>query len=146
LSTSWAMDCLIQPTHTAPEPGTAAADGTRAGGAARVPKGRTGAPVLPGRNLKTPLNLDEGVVRAVDGVSIYLYPSKGVGVVGERGCGKSITMKSVLRLIQKPGRIVNGEIIYRRPLEAQHGARKGKELETDLAKLPAQGRRMRQIR
>ncbi|HET8984457.1 MAG TPA: ABC transporter ATP-binding protein [Trueperaceae bacterium] len=118
----------MQPTRTAPD------------------RGRGELPVLSVRNLKTHFKLDEGVVRAVDGVSFDLHAGEVVGIVGESGCGKSITMKSVLRLIQKPGRIVDGEIIYRRPPEAQHGAKKGRELETDLAKLPAQGRRMRQIR
>ena len=136
----------MQPTHIAPETGIATANVTLAEGAAPVARERSGTPVLSVRDLKTHFKLDEGVVRAVDGVSFDLYAGEVVGIVGESGCGKSITMKSVLRLIQKPGRIVNGEIIYRRPLEAQHGARKGKELETDLAKLPAQGRRMRQIR
>ncbi len=103
-------------------------------------------PVISVRNLKTHFKLDEGVVRAVDGVSLDLYPGEVVGIVGESGCGKSITVKSILRLVQKPGRIVGGEIIYRRPPEAQHGAKKGRAQEIDLAKLQPQGRRMRRVR
>ena len=102
---------------------------------------RVGEPILSIRGLKTHFTMDEGVVRAVDGVSFDLYAGEVVGVVGESGCGKSITVKSVLRLIQKPGRIVGGEILYRRPASG-----KRKALEVDLAKLPEAGRRIRQIR
>ena len=107
---------------------------------------RTGAPVLSVRNLKTHFKLDEGVVRAVDGVSFDLHPGEVVGIVGESGCGKSITMKSILRLVQKPGKIVAGQIIYRRPEVAGAGDRKRRALEEDLATLPPQGRRMRRVR
>lgn len=124
----------MPPTRTAPDAG---GQGGRSDGAQ---------PVVSVRNLKTHFKLDEGVVRAVDGVSFDLYPGEVVGIVGESGCGKSITMKSILRLVQKPGRIVDGEIIYRRPPEAQHGAKKGRAQEIDLAKLPPQGKRMRQVR
>ncbi len=101
---------------------------------------RRGEPILSIRNLRTHFVMDEGVVRAVDGVSFDLHAGEVVGIVGESGCGKSITMKSVLRLVQKPGRIVGGQILYRRP------AGKHKALEADLAQLPEHGRRIRQIR
>ncbi len=104
-----------------------------------------GAPVLSVKDLKTHFKLDEGVVRAVDGVSFDLHQGEVVGIVGESGCGKSITMKSILRLVQKPGRIVGGEIVYRRPRPTDDGAR-FKPLEVDLAKLAPQGRRMREVR
>src|SRR5690606_17800343 len=104
-------------------------------------------PVLSVRNLKTHFKLDEGVVRAVDGVSFDLHAGEVVGIVGESGCGKSITMKSILRLVQKPGRIVDGEIIYRRPEEHGEGGRqRSKRFEADLAKLPPHGRQMRKVR
>ena len=71
-------------------------------------------PILSIRNLKTWFMLDEGTAKAVDGVSFDVYPSEVVGIVGESGCGKSVTIKSVLRIVQKPGRIVEGEILFRR--------------------------------
>jgi oligopeptide/dipeptide ABC transporter ATP-binding protein len=67
-------------------------------------------PILEVDRLKTQFFTRDGVVRAVDGVSWSLYPGETLGVVGESGCGKSITALSVLRLIARPGRIVEGEI------------------------------------
>src|SRR5690606_20240672 len=93
---------------------------------------RTGEPVLSVRDLKTHFKLDEGVVKAVDGVSFDLHAGEVVGIVGESGCGKSITMKSILRLVQKPGRIVGGQIIYRRPEDPGSGERQRRPLEADL--------------
>ena len=64
-------------------------------------------------NLKTHFFTDEGVIRAVDGVSLTIDKGETLGVVGESGCGKSVTALSIMRLIpQPPGRIVRGEIRY----------------------------------
>ena len=65
------------------------------------------------RNLKTYFFMQDGVVKAVDGVTFDIRERQTLGVVGESGCGKSITAMSVLRLITRPGRIVNGEIMLR---------------------------------
>ena len=65
------------------------------------------------KNLKTYFFTDEGVVRAVDGVDLYINQGETLGVVGESGCGKSVTALSIMKLIpQPPGRIVDGEINY----------------------------------
>src|SRR5215475_13796555 len=65
------------------------------------------------KGLKTHFFTDEGVVRAVDGVDLYINKGETLGVVGESGCGKSVTALSVMRLIpQPPGRIVQGQIVY----------------------------------
>jgi oligopeptide/dipeptide ABC transporter ATP-binding protein len=64
------------------------------------------------RNLKTHFFTDDGVVRAVDGVSFPIRRGKTLGVVGESGCGKSVTALSVMRLVSPPGRIVEGEILF----------------------------------
>ena len=64
------------------------------------------------RNLKTHFFAEEGVVRAVDGVDFTVRRGKTLGVLGESGCGKSVTGFSILRLVQSPGRIVAGEILY----------------------------------
>jgi oligopeptide/dipeptide ABC transporter ATP-binding protein len=68
--------------------------------------------VLDIRDLVVTFESDEGVVRAVDGVSFSVPAGSTVGVVGESGCGKSVTALSVLRLIQPPGRIVSGQILF----------------------------------
>ncbi|REJ35135.1 MAG: peptide ABC transporter ATP-binding protein [Bacillota bacterium] len=69
-------------------------------------------PILDVRNLRTHFFTDRGVVKAVDGVSFQLYPGETVGVVGESGCGKSMTAASIMRLVSHPGRIVGGEILF----------------------------------
>jgi oligopeptide/dipeptide ABC transporter ATP-binding protein len=68
-------------------------------------------PLLEVKNLKTYFYTEDGVVRAVDGVSFEVYPGEVLGLVGESGCGKSVTSLSIMRLISKPGRIDEGEIL-----------------------------------
>ncbi|HJS17948.1 MAG TPA: ABC transporter ATP-binding protein [Anaerolineales bacterium] len=68
-------------------------------------------PLLEVRNLKTYFYTEDGVVRAVDGVSFEVYPGEVLGLVGESGCGKSVTSLSIMRLISKPGRVDAGEIL-----------------------------------
>jgi oligopeptide/dipeptide ABC transporter ATP-binding protein len=70
------------------------------------------APVLTIDDLRTHFFLDEGVVRAVDGVTLTIPRGGTLGLVGESGCGKSITALSILRLISPPGRIVSGRITF----------------------------------
>jgi oligopeptide/dipeptide ABC transporter ATP-binding protein len=70
-----------------------------------------GTPLLEIKNLRTHFFTRDGTVKAVDGVSMSVNDGKTLGIVGESGCGKSITAMSILRLIARPGRIVEGEII-----------------------------------
>jgi oligopeptide/dipeptide ABC transporter ATP-binding protein len=67
-------------------------------------------PLLEVKDLKTYFFLPEGVCRAVDGVSYTLQEDETLGIVGESGCGKSVSALSILRLIQSPGKIVNGHV------------------------------------
>lgn len=67
--------------------------------------------VLDVKNLKTYFYTDDGVLPAVDGVTFTVKRGKILAIVGESGCGKSVTSYSVLRLIQKPGKIVDGHIL-----------------------------------
>lgn len=68
-------------------------------------------PLLEVRNLKTYFYTEDGVVRAVDGVNFEVRPGEVLGIVGESGCGKSVTSLSIMRLIAPPGKIAEGEII-----------------------------------
>ena len=94
-------------------------------------------PILELRDLKTYFFLERGVVKAVDGVTVSLGRKKTLGVVGESGCGKSVTFRSVMRLVQSPpGKIVEGEILLHR-----------KDGETvDIVRLDPRGRQLREIR
>lgn len=87
-------------------------------------------PVLEIRNLHTHFLSDRGPIPAVDGIDLTIYPGEILGIVGESGCGKSVTSLSIMRLIpQPPGRIVEGSIRF-----------KGEDLVT------ADEKRMNQIR
>jgi peptide/nickel transport system ATP-binding protein len=93
-------------------------------------------PILSVRGLKTWFHQDEGIVRAVDGASFDLEPGHTLGIVGESGCGKSVTARSILRIVERPGRVEAGEIWLKRA--------DGRLV--DLARLDGQGREMRAIR
>jgi peptide/nickel transport system ATP-binding protein len=71
------------------------------------------APLLEVRGLKTYFNTEDGEFRAVDGVSFSVAPGRTLGIVGESGCGKSVTSLSIMGLIQTPpGRIAGGEVLF----------------------------------
>ena len=93
-------------------------------------------PVLEVKDLRVHFALDEGVVRAVDGVSFDVEAGQVVGIVGESGCGKSVTMKAALQIVEPPGRIVGGQILWRRDAGSA----------VDLAQLSPKGAAMRAIR
>ena len=65
------------------------------------------------KNLTTYFFTEEGVVKAVDGVSFDIYENEVLGLVGETGCGKSVTALSILRLVRAPGKIMRGEIKFK---------------------------------
>ncbi len=73
---------------------------------------QTAKPLLEIKNLSTYFYTEDGVVRAVDGVDLVVYPGEVMGLVGESGCGKSVTSLSIMRLIVPPGKIVGGEIWF----------------------------------
>lgn len=95
-------------------------------------------PILEIRNLKTYFFLEDGILRALDGVNLTLERESTLGLVGESGCGKSVMSMSVMRLIQSPpGKIVDGEINL-------HRKKTGEVI--DIAKLDPTGPTMRDIR
>jgi peptide/nickel transport system ATP-binding protein len=99
-------------------------------------------PLLSVENLKTCFELDEGTVKAVDGVSFVVHPSKVLGIVGESGCGKSVTIKSILRIVEKPGRITAGKILF----QSTKSKERSESGYIDLAQLEPRGRQIRSIR
>jgi len=70
------------------------------------------APLLEVKNLKTQFKSKDGIVKAVDDVSFVINKGETLGVVGESGSGKSVTALSVLRLVQSPGKVIGGEILF----------------------------------
>lgn len=85
------------------------------------------------RNLKTYFYTEEGIVKAVDGVSFDIYEDEVLGLVGETGCGKSVTALSILQLVRAPGKIIDGEIIFKGEdllniKESQMRERRGKDI------------------
>src|SRR2546430_6513962 len=70
-------------------------------------------PLLEVRDLKVSFRTEDGIVRAVDGVSLSLSPGETLGIVGESGSGKSVTMMSVMRLITDPNARFEGEVLYK---------------------------------
>ncbi len=93
-------------------------------------------PLIEVRGLKTYFYTEDGIVRAVDGVDYVIEQEKTLGVVGESGCGKSVTALSIMGLVQiPPGKIEDGEILFHKD---------GKVM--DLTKFNPKGREMRAIR
>ncbi len=95
------------------------------------------------KGLRVSFPLDEGMVQAVNGVDLAIQPGKVLGVVGESGCGKTVTAQSILRIIPAPGRIDSGQILFRPPDTAQ--PRQG-DRSLDLAQLKPNSAELRRIR
>lgn len=121
------MDCAMPPTPIIDLPAT------------RNPRPVPSDPLLSVRNLKTRFVLDEGTALAVDGVSFDVPRGQVVGIVGESGCGKSVTIKSILGLVHKPGEITDGQILFG-PVDSDGGT------SLDLRTLDPRGPQMRAIR
>ena len=88
------------------------------------------------QNLKTFFFLDEGLLKAVNGVSFDLRKREVIGIIGESGCGKSVLVRSLINIIRKPGYIISGSI----KLMQDSGN------EIDIAKLRSSDRQLRKIR
>jgi peptide/nickel transport system ATP-binding protein len=86
-------------------------------------------------NLHTHFQLEEGLLKAVNGVSFSIHKNRTLGIVGESGCGKSVTAQSIMQIVPPPGR-VQGEML----LHQDNGTI------IDLAKLSPSGREIRDIR
>ena len=89
------------------------------------------------KGLKTYFHTDRGDIKGVDGVSFSIGREKTVGLVGESGCGKSVTAHSILQIVTSPGKIVGGKILY---------YKKNDGAPLDLARLNPKGKEIRSIR
>jgi peptide/nickel transport system ATP-binding protein len=96
------------------------------------------------KDLKTYFALPQGTVRAVDGATFDIYRGQTLGVVGESGCGKSVTAQSILRIVPAPGEICEGQILYHRQIESEQGNEAQEVI--DLTELDPQGQEIRDIR
>jgi peptide/nickel transport system ATP-binding protein len=96
------------------------------------------------KGLKTYFYMPQGIVRSVDGASFNISRGKTIGVVGESGCGKSVTAQSILRIVPPPGEIVSGEIIYHK-IQKKDGSTLITD-KIDLVKMDWQDPKIRAIR
>lgn len=100
-------------------------------------------PLLEIKNLKVEFDVRDGIVHAVDGVTFTINRGETLGVIGESGCGKSITAKTVMRMVPHPGKIPEGEILYHR----QDKYDPNKAVETiNITDLDPHGEEIRRIR
>lgn len=95
--------------------------------------------ILKLKDVKVHFKLDEGLLKAVDGIDLTIKKGKTLGIVGESGCGKSVASQAILMIVPKPG-FVEGEIL----LYERKNEKKGEPI--DLVKLNAQGKEIRDIR
>jgi oligopeptide/dipeptide ABC transporter ATP-binding protein len=93
------------------------------------------------RNLKTWFKLDEGTVKALDGATFDVRRGKTLCIVGESGCGKSMTARSILQIVQPPGKVIDGEMLFHR-----RNAATGAVSIVDLARVDPKGTEIRSIR
>ncbi len=99
------------------------------------------------RDLKVEFDIRGGVVKAVDGLTYDIKRGQTVGIIGESGCGKSVTARAILRMVPKPGKITSGEILYYRYSRYPGKDGKAKDIEViDMTKLDPDGELVRQIR
>ena len=95
------------------------------------------------QGLKTHFFLAQGIVRALEGVDFTVRRGQTVGLVGESGCGKSITARSIMAIVPSPGRVVEGEVLFH--LQSQENGSVTDQV-VDMTKIDAMGTQARSIR
>lgn len=101
-------------------------------------------PLLEVKDLRVEFDVRAGIVKAVDGLTMTINRGKTLGVIGESGCGKSVTARAILNMIPKPGKISHGQIIYHRRLRREGSPQLDDII--DLVKTDPDGTTIRQIR
>ena len=105
-------------------------------------------PLVEVENLRIEFDVRAGIVKAVDGLNMTIYRGRTLGVIGESGCGKSVTARAILNMIPKPGKITSGEIRYHRQTKLERAAdgRGGHSEVVNINELHPDGETIRQIR
>ena len=124
------------------QPNTAQKPGSQADNSSVTPWQQE--PLLRVEDLKAYFYMDEGTVRAVDGISFDVFPGKVVGIVGESGCGKSVAMKAILQILEPSAKIVSGKVTLRSRVDSQD-PNSPEEL-VELTRLRPNSRKIRKIR
>ncbi|MBE0697324.1 MAG: ABC transporter ATP-binding protein [Anaerolineaceae bacterium] len=96
------------------------------------------------KDLHVTFDVRAGIVKAVDGVSFDIKRGQTLGVIGESGCGKSITARAIMQMVPKPGKIPTGEIIYHRRVKGTNGNYQTDEI--NITQLEPDGAEIRRIR
>jgi oligopeptide/dipeptide ABC transporter ATP-binding protein len=101
-------------------------------------------PLVEVRDLRVEFDVRAGIVKAVDGLNLTIHRGKTLGVIGESGCGKSMTARAILNMIPKPGKITSGKILYHRRVQSNgHG---NIDDVVELTQLDPDGKTIREIR
>ena len=101
-------------------------------------------PLVEVRDLRVEFDVRAGIVKAVDGLNLTIHRGKTLGVIGESGCGKSMTARAILNMIPKPGKITNGKITYHRRVQRNGHGQMDDIIE--LTELDPDGKIIREIR
>lgn len=101
-------------------------------------------PLIEVKDLRVEFDVRAGIVKAVDGLNLTVYRGKTLGVIGESGCGKSMTARAILNMIPKPGKITQGKIVYHRRVKSNGHAQLDDIVE--ITELDPDGKVIREIR
>lgn len=101
-------------------------------------------PLVEVKDLRVEFDVRAGIVKAVDGLNLTIYRGKTLGVIGESGCGKSMTARAILNMIPKPGKITQGNIVYHRRVSNNGHSQLDDVVE--LTELDPDGKIIREIR
>ncbi len=95
------------------------------------------------KDLKVRFDVRDGIIKAVDGATFEIRRGRTLGVIGESGCGKSVTARAILQMVPKPGKIVGGEVLYHRRIKSN-----GSEITdiVNITELDPDGSEIRKIR
>ncbi len=101
-------------------------------------------PLVEVKDLRVQFEVRDGIVKAVDGATFTVHRGETLGVIGESGCGKSVTARAIMNMVPKPGKVAGGEILYYR--QKKENGKSGLVDVINMTKLDPDGELVRQIR